>query len=534
MSRNGRLSLRKPSVFVSGFGFQAVILSAFVLSCLTFFGWACRKGLWFLSFCDEGEHLLGGRMLNEGGRLYVSYVDSHGPVIFMLSQFYGALFGWHFPQGARLFLPVLALMAATCISVTSALSDVRHRVLASTVFIGGIASYWLMDAFYMVSFYPVAGFLAVCLLALFVVPAWCGKTPSVLSSALAGMCLILILGCAYAYGPGMLLIVISALWLLAREQGGRAIRAFAGGAVLAVLMLGLWFWRYSDFGSFVVFHILFNQIAYAPFIHFGPKTFLVSLVPSFRGEEFYPTLAHLILAASLPMLLYRRPNRNRMAILIGFAGILLLNARAAAGFKDGQTLIMAFALAGLALGGCPERQADSSRMLSRSALAGAIGMVLVFWGSSHLATNTPFNWTYHESTHKPPYTIYQPIDDAISLKVRSLVPPGQPILMLPYMPEFYWMADRRPPYGYYEYLPWDAVYARHPVPGYPHDLCQKLLTDPPPLIVYTPETDPTSLTVRPFFNCIKERLTTLYMPVEGFPSLHVLRPRKNQSRVSPP
>lgn len=54
----------------SGFRLQGGLLGVFTLACLTFFGWACWKGLWFLSFCDEGEHLLGGRMLNEGGRLY--------------------------------------------------------------------------------------------------------------------------------------------------------------------------------------------------------------------------------------------------------------------------------------------------------------------------------------------------------------------------------------------------------------------------------------------------------------------------------
>ena len=507
-----------------GFGLQGGLLAVFTLACLTFFGWACWKGLWFLSFCDEGEHLLGGRMLNEGGRLYVSYVDTHGPVIFMLSQLYGALFGWHFPQGARLFLPLLALMAAASLCATSALPGRRQRLLASLVFVGGLASYWLMDAFYMVSFYAVAGFLTVGLLALFVVPAWLGRTPPALPSALAGLCLILILACAYAYGPGALLIVASAIWLLAGQKNYRAIRAFAGGVLLGVFLLGLWFLRYADLGSFVVFHILFNQIAYAPFIHFGPGTFLLSLLPSFQGEAFYPTLAHTLLIGSLFLLLYRRPGRNRIALLLGFAGFILLNARAAVGFKDGQTLIVAFALAGLGLMAFFGQRGNPGRTVG-SALPCAILIVLAFWGSSHLATNTPFGWTYRDTTHRPPYTLYQPLNDAISQKVRALVPPGQPILMLPYMPEFYWMADRRPPYGYYEYLPWDWVYAQHSIPGYPHDLCQSLLKDPPPLIVYTPETDPASLTVRPFFACVRERLASLYMPVEGFPSLHVLRPR---------
>lgn len=155
-------------------GRQGGLLAVFTLACLTFFGWTCWKGLWFLSFCDEGEHLLGGRMLNEGGKLYVSYVDTHGPLIFMLSQLYGALFGWHFPQGARLFLPLLALMSAASLYTTSALPGRRQRLLASLIFVE-TCSYWLMDAFYMVSFYAVAGFLTVGLLALFVVPAWLDK-----------------------------------------------------------------------------------------------------------------------------------------------------------------------------------------------------------------------------------------------------------------------------------------------------------------------------------------------------------------------
>lgn len=504
---------------------QRIALAAFSLACLVFFGWACWKGLWFLSFCDEGEHLLGGQMLNEGGRLYVTYIDSHGPAIFMLTQLYGAVFGWHFPQGARLFLIVLALLAAVSISITPALSDRRHRLLASLIFLGSLASYWLMDAFYMVSFYPVAGLITVGLLALFAVPTWFNKAPHPSLCALAGGCFVLVLACAYAYGPGMVLIVGSAFWLLAAQRNYSAIRAFTGGAALTTLLLGVWFLKYSDFGSYVVFHILFNQIAYAPFINFGPKTFLASFVPSFHGEAFYPTLAHLLLAGSLALLFYRRPARNRIAILIGFAGVILLNARAATGFKDGQSLIIAFALTGMAFMGFFEQRQKTARTLPLNPLACSALMVLAFWGSSHLATNTPFGWTYRDSTHQPPYTLYQPLNDSISQKVRALVPPGQPILMLPYTPEFYWMADRRPPEGFYEYLPWDWVYAQHSIPGYPRDLCQSLLKSPPPLVVYTPETDPTSLTVRPFFACVKERLASLYRPVEGFPSLHVLRAR---------
>ena len=47
-------------------------------------------------------HLLGGRALNSGYRLYDSFVDLHGPCIFMLAQDWEAAFGWSHSNLARL------------------------------------------------------------------------------------------------------------------------------------------------------------------------------------------------------------------------------------------------------------------------------------------------------------------------------------------------------------------------------------------------------------------------------------------------
>src|SRR5262249_33713917 len=51
------------------------------------------RGLWFLDFVDEAEHIVGGYMLNHGGRLYDSFPSQHGMTPFMLTQLFDALFG---------------------------------------------------------------------------------------------------------------------------------------------------------------------------------------------------------------------------------------------------------------------------------------------------------------------------------------------------------------------------------------------------------------------------------------------------------
>src|SRR5215472_18342436 len=65
------------------------------LAALSFFIIRNVHGWTFLPFGDEAAHLLGALALHSGERFYRSYVDAHGPVIYMVTQFYGLLTGWH-------------------------------------------------------------------------------------------------------------------------------------------------------------------------------------------------------------------------------------------------------------------------------------------------------------------------------------------------------------------------------------------------------------------------------------------------------
>src|SRR5260370_27718971 len=53
---------------------QALALGLAIFACL-FVAIRVWRGYWFLGFVDESEHLLGGKMLNEGATLYRSFVS---------------------------------------------------------------------------------------------------------------------------------------------------------------------------------------------------------------------------------------------------------------------------------------------------------------------------------------------------------------------------------------------------------------------------------------------------------------------------
>ena len=146
-----------------------------VVMSLLFFSIRNWNGLWFPAFGDELEHLLGGKVLNAGGVLYRTYVDSHGPVTFVLTEFYGAVFGWSHANSARLISTGFALLASMFVATSPALPNTMTRLWATNLFLGLIAAVWLTQGLYLVSYYPIAGSLVTVGLVSFVVASWRGS-----------------------------------------------------------------------------------------------------------------------------------------------------------------------------------------------------------------------------------------------------------------------------------------------------------------------------------------------------------------------
>jgi hypothetical protein len=172
----------RPREFVTSLALAAILAAASIV----FFGIRTWHGLWFISFNDELMHLLGGRFLDSGGRLYRDFVDLHGPCIFMLAQIYGALFGWAHANTARLIPAGLTALAGAAVATSPALVGLIPRLWGTSLFFGLTAAVWLVQGLYLFSYYPVSGAFAVMALAWFVVPAWTGRRQPLSAAGAAG------------------------------------------------------------------------------------------------------------------------------------------------------------------------------------------------------------------------------------------------------------------------------------------------------------------------------------------------------------
>jgi hypothetical protein len=458
-----------------------------LLLALLFLGWRFWTGIFFLSFEDEAVHLLGAKMLNEGGVLYRTFVDSHGPVIFLLTQVYGALFGWAAPNGARVIPVLLAILAGAAVAASPGLPGWRARCWGVSLFAGLLATVWLLQGLFMLSYYPVAGALAGIALAAFAAGAWSGaEVPAGLSFA-AGAALALLVGSAYSYAPSAVLIAAGGGWAALREGQWRALRALAAGAVaggLLVLLHLLWF---GDLRGYLAFHVAESQVDYARYIGFSLRVFGRSLIPSLRPDDIVQSLAVVCTAASfagfLALDVAQPAGRRRHAggIALGVLGVLLLNARGMSIFQDGSFVIAAIVLLAIAVARLLARLRWQAEILGSACVA---LLIVAFHAAARPALYTPFGFDRAKMAGFPRWPLPSPADAPVFARVRALVGPGERILALTYQPSFYLHAGRDPMDGFYTYFPWDADYAKSPWFGMQRDLCTTLTAVPPPLIVF--------------------------------------------------
>ena len=504
--------------------------------CFAFFVVRSRNGIWFLPFNDETEHLLGGRMLNAGGRLYDTYVDSHGPVIFMLTEAYGAIFGWSAPNYARLIEPGLGLLAASSVAVSPALRSGTEKLWGVALFLGMLATVWLLQGLYLLNFYPVGGLLAAFGLTGFLTGVWRGGTASPPMALVAGVSFALLFFTAYSFGLSIILFAISACWAASRSTRGRTTLSFVAGGAIGTLGMLAWLLARSDLLGYLAFHIAFNQTAYAPFTGFSLDNFLRSLALSFSPSARVHAFG--VLLCGLSCLLFVTTNldagsrRRILPILLGHVGVLLLNARGATIFQDGTFLIAAIGVGSVAI---PAALAWAAA--ARPALSIAISLLLglgiasiEFVGRQTLST--PAMMTRAEMVRQPRYLIAQPLDTAFFDKVRTVARPGEPVLALVFWPEFYWAADRPSMNGYYEYMPWDAAYAKSPWFGRKRDICVDLAKSPPPVVAFDNWKVWDTYAPADYMPCVLRILATKYRQSAEDPRLYFRLDRMDAERAS--
>ena len=481
-------------------------------------------GLWFLHFSDEAEHLLGGEALVHGYVLYRTYVDAHGPVIFMATQLYAALFGWGQMNGARLISSLFTLCAGAAILSSSVLPGAVARLWAGTLFLGIVASVWLVQGLYLVSYHTVGGALLVTATAQFAACAWCGTAVSRRAAFLSGACLALACLTAYSLAPTAALLAASGLWA-ARRAGRTDVARIAAWLCLGMLAGGLvvvtWLAVFGDIVGYLVFHIITQQANYARYIGFTPRQFLLSLLPSAAPDALVQAIALACCAAGFAGLASSGASRRGPPLLAGLCGVLLLSARGTTNFQNGEFLMVSAGLAALAAARSPFR-----RMVAPAPAAAMAWSVVVGGGvagaeiTARQALCSPGGLTRSQLVAVPPDPIGLS-DDPVSGEIRSLLPRTGRMLALVYAPAIYLKAGRLPMRGYYEYLPWDADYARAPWFGRRRDLCADLASSPPPVIYFDNWSVWGTIAPRQFMPCVEDLLASGYRPVPGFSELYV-------------
>ena len=99
------------------------------------------------------------------------------------------------------------------------------------------------------------------------------------------------------------------------------------------------------------------------------------------------------------------------------------------------------------------------------------------------------------------------------------------MLVLPFQPPIYQIAGRLPVSGYYDYLPWDADYAKNPWFGLKRDLCVDLPKLNPPVIVYNAWIVWGRYDPEHYMPCVLRYLRENYVPAPGADTFYVRRDR---------
>jgi len=401
------------------FGWMILVIAGFLIR-----AW---HGLWFTVFVDEAEHVLGGQVINHGGRLYVNFVSQHGPVNFMLTQIYGAIFGWgesggfgdrlfeHWakltgampvekarflaacwiPNFVRLISISLAAISTYCVATASNLPNRTARYQAAMLYLGLLTNVWLVQGLYLVNYHAIAGFFLAASLGLYLIPAWCGAILSPRRGFFAAFCLVMVAFTGYPYAPSAALFWFSAVWA-ARGQG--QFRALFAGACAGTALMVSRLLLFGSLSGYVAFHLVENQRDFGAYMHFSFGEVIKVLLPNFAPDARVQTMAALAAFWGTGSLLGWTIKTRRWTqigpILIGALALFLLCARASTYFHDGAFLVASLAWGSLMLVQFLSKAVSHRSPFAKGALA-TLCVIPIFAAEfyARTAVNTPFGMT---------------------------------------------------------------------------------------------------------------------------------------------
>ncbi|MBV9758436.1 MAG: hypothetical protein JO047_15420, partial [Alphaproteobacteria bacterium] len=377
------------------------------------------------------------------------------------------------------------------------------------------------------------------------VPAWKGARISGPAAFASGAFCSLAALSAYSVIPSASILALSGIWAAIRDGRSRQAAIFVAGSMIAGLGILTWLVIFGDLLGYLAFHIAANQFVYAKYINFTFGSFLRALLPRLRPDAVVHALGLLCCAWSFTVLLLKTGESDSaprgpscgpahlhwLPVALGLIGVLLLNARGTMWFQDGTFLVTAIGWAAVST------PAVLLRLGSRSPAVLSCGPVLAIVAvvatveltMRSYAVASPSGLTYRQLEQLPASELGL-LDTPMFRRVRAIVSPNERVLALVYDPGFYLAAGRLPIDKYYQYLPWDADYAKAPWFGRDHDLCADLARSPPPLIYFDDWKVWNTFAPEDYMPCVLDILARTYDRSAEFPKLYIRKDRVRTTR----
>lgn len=503
-----------------------------VVGCFLIFILRAYNGLNILEFSDETEKFVAAKLINEGMKLYKDIFAHHGPVPYIIAHAYSNVISQTDFTLIRLVMIFFALFSSVCIYFSPVLKSAAVRSLVTASYLFMLSSIWILHKLNVVHYSGIGGFLLVVPAMQLILPLFLGVSPRKNGAFFSGVAMAVLWFLGYCYWPSAVFFVLAFFILLHLNKSNLNLKgivvSFWIGVLSAFLLILLWMVLYADPKGFIIYHIYFNQAVYAKFIKFNPLSDLLKFFKiSFEDYALIHTATLIGFFSCFIFFVVKSYNKKFFyfaAVFLFFLAIVSVNPRGGFDFHDSPFEILAISLFSLMCGVYVqenmERRHVSKKHVVKCFLLFLIPVV-VFECISSNAVLASYNRLSRDELQKKSPTLLKESDKSLYKFVRSFVAKDEHVQALVFEPSFYIYSNRRPASGQYYYLPWQAEYNKHPVPGYCIDICQDIKNNQPPLVFFDHWTVWGSYSLDTYEPCVKRILDSSYLPLNQTSTLYV-------------
>lgn len=455
-------------------------------------------------FNDETEKYVVAQLLLENHKIYSDIFVNHGPVVYFLSHIFHSLFGFHGLLYPRVIPVLISIFSVISILNCSAIHFYRNRLLAASIYILILISILTFLPLVMTMYQVYVGYFFVSIISLFVIPLYFNSAITNLNSFISGFFSAAVIFSAISFIPAILLVLFIAVisYFLADNKKKVNLKKiylfFTLGFFFLVSVISFWLFKYGDFKGFFIDHVYFNLKVYskylASFSYFGPFGMLSLHLSKYLFFNYKQLTSPLFLAMPLILSIYffvLKFNfkkfvfvRNLKLLPLYLCVILFmiyLNPRASGNFSMSSFAIPIACLFSILFVIIYENRGNYPSFIFPVNFLILFSFFLILI----IAQFTDRTTLYEQKLIKY-YSMRGPLDMQLSQEmneIRRFTNSNEGILVLPYSPNVYIWAARKPSHGIFGWSPWQYSYTSNYFNGYEFNLCADIKKSPPKAIV---------------------------------------------------